>query len=328
MTQSVFLMSPPNRRFHVAHNANQYSIDTESVSPQEALKEWISVADMLTEYGATVVVMLPEPDALELCDLTYTADIGMWFNRFKVFGLSKMCAAHRRKEKEFVENFFEQKLGLRTLRVSAPWEGSSCVRMLGDQPIFGIGPRMAERAIDEVKAYLGASDGYHYALRMREPFFHLDTFCTTLVQGECKILVLHPEAITQPSFRDFGIIMTDATYRFGYKMVYIAESDALQFATNVRMMYDTRLERPVVVAPDGVSVAYAHCMAEASPKGMTIKRVSLPNLFNGGGGAIGCLTNDLTEALAHGWSPPEELLWPALRQEVAAMVDSYPAKEV
>ena len=106
----IYLMSYPSRYWRAAGNAYAEKARLRGGSnPLAALMEWIRAADLLTRYGAIIVVMPPGPR--EIFDIVYVADIGRWFSKHG-FVFSMMAAEHRRAETAYAWDFLKNSLKL------------------------------------------------------------------------------------------------------------------------------------------------------------------------------------------------------------------------
>lgn len=319
----TYLMSPPSRYWRAEGNA--YAAEAKALrggsNPRSALQEWITVADTLTAFGAEVVVMPPGP--ADTFDLVYTADIGRWFH--DGFVMSNMTAPHRQSETDYVEEFIRQKLGLPIRgRASSKWEGSSCIRVLPHRTaaLVGYGVRADRDSCDEIAELIGLPA---FPIQMKEPHIHLDTLLACLETREPIVLACRaafadadhhgwdPQKTWQ---RLLKLCREDHS-----EIIVVNERDGIGYGTNVR---ETACGR--VIAPTGLSEWYWKHLTEEH--GYRRHTIPLPCLFEDGGGAAACLTNDLTEAVADGWEAPPDCLYDVLREEIVDTLGSYPTHEI
>ncbi|OGG73919.1 hypothetical protein A3A40_02135 [Candidatus Kaiserbacteria bacterium RIFCSPLOWO2_01_FULL_54_20] len=321
--QRTYLMSPPSRYWRAEGNAYAKAAKARGGSnPRAALLEWIKVADLLTRYGAQIVVIPPGPR--EVFDMVYVADIGRWFEGG--FFFANFAAEHRKNETNYAHEIFKQ-LGLPILgQAEHKWEGSSCVRISPNRTtaFLGYGVRAGRESCQEIAGLLDANVTPLY-IQMKEPHIHLDTLLACLYERETKIVLVCRSAFADKDENGWNPheawgLLWEACEAEGTKVISVSKADGALYATNVRQEPNGR-----IFAAEGLSKSHIKQLREYDYK---VHSLSLPCLFRDGGGASACLTNHISRAVDDGWVPPDRFLYEAWRPKIMRWVDKYPEHEI
>lgn len=238
--------------------------------------------------------------------------------------MSNMTAPHRQSETEYTREFLSRELRLPIYgQAVSKWEGSSCIRVLPNRTaaITGYGVRADRDSCDEVRELIGITT---LSIQMKEPHIHLDTLLACLVMREPVVLACRA-AFAEADDHGWDPDNTwddllDLCIRDKSVRITVNERDGIGYGTNVR---ETGCGR--ILAPTGLSEWYwKHLTEECNYLRHTIP---LPCLFEDGGGAAACLTNDLTVATTAGWEPPHKWLYSTLREQIVDTLPDYPIRE-
>jgi len=308
--RQVYLMSYPGPDWHIRGAVNFRSRSQESTHPRMALREWMRLADAITEAGGEVVVMPPPDEQPAHTGLIYAANHGALFpsEGAPTFLISKMHASHRQGEQAPIRDFFTDGLGLETLTADRVWEGQADItRLSDDRAILTYGVRSEEEACAMVRAQLPeAIDTLE--LELRDPFFHGDTCLSPLHgRGGRGLLLVHPGAFTDDAPSELARFAPDV------ELIEISQIDALAYACNALQV------RGTLIAPAGLSMGLLNTLSD---RGLHIQELELAELFGKGGGGPRCLVNVL-----RGLDPdtiPHDLHYPHQREAIAARLEGYP----
>lgn len=283
----IYLMSPPRRDWALRGRANFKSRAAGGADAQRARREWTQLADAIVDVGGEAVVM-PPGDA-ELTGMIYTAEAGEFFRTDdgkRAFVLPNMAAEHRRGEAEHIAAFVQQHLGARPQRISASWEAQGdAIRCGGPDAIvhtYGVGEsaRTERAAYKQVADLLGER---HVQIGFRaDPWFHGNTFLQFFRNRHRAVMLVCPEALLEGEYRrlrefveklsvDVSVVELTRAQTEGY------DTNALQVGTTV-------------LAPTTLSETTREVCEQL---GLTVRLLTLDELFSKGGGAPVCLTNRL-----------------------------------
>jgi N-dimethylarginine dimethylaminohydrolase len=275
-------MSPPRRDWRLRGRANPFSQHAgQGPSGEDAVRDWLRVADAIEAHGGHVVVMPAAEDAA-LTGLPYTAEAGVMGRDAlgPLFLVAHLTPAHRLAEGDIVERCVRG-WQLRTRRVVARFEGQGDVLRIDDARVvctFGEGPyaRTVRAAFEEVGSLLPTQ---RHLLRFRaDPWFHGNTFLGAFTSSHGVMVLVCEEAIAPEDRAPLRAFLA------GARVEPISKEESVAYATNALQVSDTVL----VPTQTGVRIR-----ALFESHGLRVHDLALPALFSAGGGAAVCLTNRL-----------------------------------
>ena len=272
----TYLMSYPSARWRIRGASNFRSAERAATNPQDAMSEWLTLAEAIQDAGGWVMV-LPPPEDGDYTGLIYTANLGALFDERR-FVLSRMSAAHRAGEAAPVRAFLER-LGLTVQPSPHTWEGQAEICALpGQRYILSFGVRSDEDSVDEVRRRLPAGARV-LTVRLRQPFFHGDTCLAALeTPAGGPVLLACAEALVDRSLDDLQRFAPDV------ELLPVDEADARAYACNALQVGERWLY------PRGVSTVL---QARLTRRGLHPVELDLAELFGKGGGGPRCLVNVL-----------------------------------
>lgn len=291
----LFLMSRPRDDWAIRGRANVFAehatASENGPDAADAQRDWDAVAAAIVAAGGDVVAVAG-PDPL-LTGLPYTAEAGV-LGRDKdglVFVLPNLTPPHRQGEPAVVEAFV-RRLGLRTRRIGARFEGQGDVINVGGDVGPGGAPRFvctsgtgrwARTADDAVDEYAGLLPGPSLHLGFHaDPWFHGNTFLGGYRQGARVVVVVCFDALREDGADRLRAFVDSPGV--GASVVAITPEQTLTYATNALQVNDT------VLAPEGVPGVVVDAWRGL---GLDVRFLKMPALFGKGGGAAVCLTNRL-----------------------------------
>lgn len=300
---AVYLMSPPRLDWGLKGKANFRSAMDLSTDAARARAEWASLADAIVSAGGEVLVCPPDPGR-NLTGMIYTAEAGEFYVDIASqprFILPKMAAAHRQQEADWIGRFVRS-LAWETEEIEAVWEAQGDALRSPDGELvihtYGVGPsaRTQAGAYAQVAPRLSAA---HLQIEfIADPWFHGNTFLG-LYGDETQQVALVCEAALREQER---ARLQAALGARGIGWAPISVDDSLGYDTNALQVGRT------VLASATLSDS---SRARFEALRLSVKTLSLDELFLKGGGAPVCLTNRLwgcsaamlgPKASAHLWS--------------------------
>jgi N-dimethylarginine dimethylaminohydrolase len=294
---ALYLMSPPRPDWTVRGRANPFSQRagapaSASVLSQQAVRDWLSVADAIVQAGGDVAV-LPSSDPA-LTGLPYTAEAGHvgMDAAGPLFVLANLTPPHRAREPDAIAEALAS-WGMRTVRLGAKWEGQGDVVRIDAQRTvctWGVGPyaRSESASFAAVAPYLSRAGRVHAAQFVADPWFHGNTFLGAFSSWRGTVVFLCDAAV--PGHAALRAFLQDTRT----EVVSIDRALSLAYATNALQVNDT------VLAPAGLP-AFVHDAWRGL--GLRVRELVLPALFDRGGGACVCLTNRLDGMTLHDVPP-------------------------
>jgi arginine dihydrolase len=268
-----------------------------------AIVQWASFAGRLSELGATVFVIPPDP----LCPgLVYPANAGALVPleakrpvSEKQFVLSNLI--HSRSGETAVYRSFLTQLGFRPVEIRSRFEGEADFFPVGDdfylfthgtivrqrfELRLGIPPwarrygfRSERAALDELRPFASGRDILDLELRL-EAFYHGDT-CLAAFGPERGFLLAYLDALTPGSSARLRERLRD-------RLVPLDESDAAIYAANAfRLRVD---DEELLILPQGTS---ERLLDQIRARGVTPILIDVSEFWKKGGGSVKCMVGDL-----------------------------------
>jgi N-dimethylarginine dimethylaminohydrolase len=304
---ATFLMSYPGPDWRIEGGENFRSKEKAATNPRQALREWLTLCDAITDAGGRILVM-PPPQKPSLTGLVYTANTGALFKQVNhwEFVVSKMSVAHRETERAYVKKFFDE-AGVPTAEAPNTWEGQADLTVLpGNRFLVTWGVRSVKASIEDVRARLPQAARV-LDVQLKEPFFHGDTCLDALVNrgGDC-VLLAHGAAFASRSIPEIRSFI--GSYA---EVVPVDADDALAYACNSLCVNGT------LIMPEGTSTGLRGTLIH---RGFNIVELDLSELFGKGGGGPRCLVNQL-----HGFVISDDApSYTVQRDRLHLLLDSYP----
>jgi N-dimethylarginine dimethylaminohydrolase len=284
------------------HTRNAFGL-RKRVRRSLAIVQWTSFADRLTELGATVFVVPPDPlwpglvypaNAGALIPLEATRPVAE-----KRFVLSNLIQS-RSGEAALYRSFVTQ-LGFRPVEIRSRFEGEADFFPVGDDLYLfthgtivrqrfklrlGIPPwarrygfRSERAALDELRGFVPGRDILDLELRL-EAFYHGDTGLAAF-GPERGFLLAYFDALTPASAARLRDRLRD-------RLVAIDESDAAIYAANAfRLRVDGE---EFLVLPQGTS---QRLLDQIRARGVTPILIDVSEFWKKGGGSVKCMVGDL-----------------------------------
>jgi N-dimethylarginine dimethylaminohydrolase len=303
MARTIVMGDP--RYFSVRGGANPHTRNLlgvrKKVDPQLARRQWHTMARVLLEHGAEVLVVDAHP---ELPGLVYPANAGFLYPlegcaaAAKTFHLAHLLPT-RAAEREVYRGFI-QALGFRTAAIEHRFEGEADFFPAGRYMLFTYGrverqrfvPALAlppwrrvygfrsdAEALNELRAIVPDREILPLELVL-EAHYHGDTVLCSF-GAEREFLLVYLEGLSAPS-RDR---LRDA---FGNKLVELSQADAAIYAANsFQIEHEGRL---FLFMPQGVSQELRRAVRE---RGVEVVTVDVSEFLAKGGGSIKCMILDL-----------------------------------
>lgn len=313
---TVYLMSFPRADWGLRGKANFVSQAASAAPPtaQQAMTDWLELADAVEAAGGHVLV-LPPPPVENLTGLPYVAEAGLFFRgpdgRPGMF-VPNMKPPHRKAEGTYLAGFFAG-LGWETRAVPGLWEGQGdALRIDGERIIHTAGEGAHARTEQHAYSVVGpVASARHLLLRFRaDPFFHGNTFLGAYqaADGKRTVVLVCPDALLPGELEKLRAFVTP------HHVELLRPEQARAYTTNALQVHGT------VVAPTGLDPAVLGLWREL---GLVVKELPFPALFRAGGGAAVCLTNRLD-----GLRPdeiPAGHRYAAQRKRLWKLREGYPA---
>jgi N-dimethylarginine dimethylaminohydrolase len=268
-----------------------------------AIAQWGSFAGRLSELGAAVFVVPPDP---LWPGLVYPANAGALVPleaarpvAEKRFVLSNLI--HSRSGETAVYRSFLTQLGFRPVEIRSRFEGEADFFPVGeDLYLFthgtivrqrfelrlGVPPwtrrygfRSEQAALDELRAFVPGREILDLELRL-EAFYHGDT-CLAAFGPERGFLLAYLDALTPAS-------STRLHERLRDRIVPLGESDAAIYAANAFRLRVDGEER--LVLPQGTS---RRLQDDIRARGVTPILIDVSEFWKKGGGSVKCMIGDL-----------------------------------
>jgi N-dimethylarginine dimethylaminohydrolase len=303
-------MSHPPSTWQIRGGENFRSKDKAPTSPRLAMKEWLKLADAISNAGGRILVIPPAAETPPLTGMMYTANSGALFKQGDTwqFLLSNMSVSHRQAERPHIKKFLDE-AGMPSAEAQHTWEGQADITTLpGNRFLLSWGVRSVRESLEEVRARLPLGARV-LDVQLREPFFHGDTCLNALVNrgGDC-VLLAHAGALANRSIPELRAFV--GSYA---EVVPVDADDALGYACNSLNV------NGVVIMPSGLSTGLRGVLIH---RGFTCEEMELSELFGKGGGGPRCLVNQLHGfVIVDGDDAPS---YSVQRDRLHHLADSYP----
>jgi N-dimethylarginine dimethylaminohydrolase len=268
-----------------------------------AIAQWASFAGRLSELGAAVFVIPPDP---RWPGLVYPANAGALIPleatrpvAEKRFVLSNLI--HSRSGETAIYRSFLTRLGFRPVEIRSRFEGEADFFPVGDDLYLfthgtivrqkfelrlGIPPwarrygfRSEHAALDELRVFAPGLEILALELRL-EAFYHGDTCLAAFGPGR-RFLLAFLDALTPGSSARLRERLRD-------RLVPLGESDAAIYAANAFRLVVDREE--LLVLPQGTS---QRLQDQIRACGVTPISIDVSEFWKKGGGSVKCMVGDL-----------------------------------
>lgn len=287
------------------------------VSKTKAIKQWHRLASILTQIGADVFVIPPDP---QHTGLVYPANAGflnkvddkMPINR-KDFFLSNLIKT-RAGEKEHYQDFLNR-LGCITRNLSHRFEGEADFFPAGDRYIFTYGVIKKQRFV-----FHKGFPPYRRVYGFRSDFQVLEELKNIMVDREiiplvlCKETHYHGDTVLcafGPK-REYILAYLNGLEEssrenllkyYGSSIISLAESDAKIYAANSFQLISE--QGIFLIMPEGISTALRN---EIKARGVEPILVDVSEFWKKGGGSVKCMICDLGFLIDDENKPSPEVL--------------------
>lgn len=196
--------------YQINYKINPWMDTANKADPRKALDQWNGLCDALTNNGARLIFIDPQPD---LPDMVFTANGGLTIGNLAI--IPNFYHVERKGEESHFAKFFKDHL-YDIFKPERHFEGAGDALFLGETLICGYGFR------SEMAAYSFVRNKKVYFISLVDPrFYHLDTCFCPLNKEE---YLIYPGAFVQEEYDLFRQEFKDA--------IVVPEKEALRFACN------------------------------------------------------------------------------------------------
>ena len=217
VAMKTFLMCEP-KYFEVSYVINPWmAANIGKVDKSLATQQWKQLYDTLSRKAS---IKLLEP-VIGLPDMVFTANAGLVSDKKEVI-ISSFRHTERQGESQHYKKFFEDaNYQVKQISSNIIFEGAGDALFDAQGELwFGSGPRSDVAAISEISRILQVKVN---GLKLTDPrWYHLDTAFCPLTDG---FVIAYKKAFSDES-------VTDIQNKFGDKLIWVSDEDALNFACN------------------------------------------------------------------------------------------------
>lgn len=268
MTTKIF-MCPPDYYFNIDYEINPWMKKGTNCKNQEAVERWNDLKNIITNLGAEVLTMQPQPGQP---DIVFTANAALIYKDTAV--ISKFRPPERQPEEKFYAEWLEkQGFKVEVLPEEMSFEGAGDALFSGETLYSGYVPRSDISAHTYISNLL---DIRVISLELVDSrFYHLDTCFCPLSDG---YLLYFPDA-----FDEYGNKVIEKNFP-AEKRIPVTYEEASKFSCNA-----VNIDQSVIM-----NTTTERLKNELKEKGFDTYEVDLFE-FMKAGGAAKCLTLKLNE---------------------------------